>query len=94
MYCQYVFCLFKKNLCYNFFEVGTIMKIKASEYTPGEVLKFVRQATDLTQKEFAKTINKSEHWCQSNELGRSNYYFKDLLKLAKEHNFEIYIIKK
>ena len=70
------------------------MKIKATDYTPDEILRFIRQSTDLTQKEFAKTINKSEHWCQSNELGRSNYYFKDLLKIAKKHNIDIYIEKK
>ena len=70
------------------------MKIKASDYKPEEILRFIRQSTDLTQKEFAETINKSEHWCQSNELGRTNYYFKDLLELAKKHGFEIFIIKK
>ncbi len=70
------------------------MKIKANEYTPDEILRFIRQSTDLTQKEFAKSINKSEHWCQSNELGRSNYYFKDLLKIAKKHNIDIFIEKK
>ena len=69
------------------------MKIKANDYTPDEILRFVRQATDLNQKEFAQTINKTKHWCQSNELGRSNYYFKDLLELAKKNDFEIYIIK-
>ena len=70
------------------------MKIKASDYKLEEILRFIRQSTDLTQKEFAETINKSEHWCQSNELGRTNYYFKDLLELAKKHGFEIFIIKK
>ncbi len=70
------------------------MKIKANDYKPDEILRFMRQSTDLSQKEFAKKINKSEHWCQSNELGRSNYYFKDLLELAKKYNFEIFIIKK
>ncbi len=69
------------------------MKIKANDYTPDEILRFVRQATDLNQKEFAQTINKTKHWCQSNELVRSNYYFKDLLELAKKNDFEIYIIK-
>lgn len=51
----------------------------------------MRQATNLTQKEFAKSINKSEDWCQSNELGRSDFYFKDFLELAKKHNFNINI---
>ena len=67
------------------------MKIKANDYSPNEILKFMRQATNLTQKEFAKSINKSEDWCQSNELGRSDFYFKDFLELAKKHNFNINI---
>lgn len=70
------------------------MKIKANDYKASEILHFIRQATDLSQEEFAKNINKSKHWCQSNELGRTNYYFKDLLDLANKYNFEIYIIKK
>lgn len=70
------------------------MEFKANNYSPKDILKFIRQSTDLTQKEFAKMINKSEDWCQSNELGRSNYYFKDLLELANKNNIEIYIVKK
>ena len=70
------------------------MKIKANDYSPNEILKFMRQATNLTQKEFAKSINKSADWCQSNELGRSDFYFKDFLELAKIHNFNINIEEK
>ena len=70
------------------------MELKCNDYNPNDILKFMRQATDLTQKEFAKTINKSKDWCQSNELGRSNYLFKDLLELANKNNFEIIIKKK
>ena len=36
------------------------MEIKANKYRPNEILKFIRQNTNLTQKEFAKRINKSE----------------------------------
>ena len=70
------------------------MEIKANDYDPKDIFKFMRQATDLTQKDFAKTINKSKDWCQSNELGRTNYLFKDLLELANKNNFEIIIRKK
>lgn len=70
------------------------MEIKANDYEPKDILKFMRQATNLTQKEFARTINKSKDWCQSNELGRSNYLFKDLIELAHKNNFEIIIKQK
>ncbi len=70
------------------------MIIKADTYEANEVLKFIRQNTNLTQEEFAKKLNKSKAWQQSNELGRSNYYFKDLQKMAKIYNFEIIIKEK
>ena len=70
------------------------MELKANNYSASDILKFMRQATDLTQKEFAKTIHKSKDWCQSNELGRSNYLFKDLLELANQNGFDIVIKKK
>ena len=70
------------------------MKIKANDYKPNEILYFIRQSTGKTQQEFAQTINKSKDWEQSNELGRSNFLFKDLLELAKIHNIEIIIQEK
>ncbi len=70
------------------------MEFKANNYKPNEILRFMREATNLTQEEFAKRINKSKDWQQSNEYGRSNYYFKDLMALANEYGFEIKIIKK
>ena len=70
------------------------MEFKANNYKPNEILRFMREATNLTQEEFAKRINKSKDWQQSNEYGRSNYYFKDLMSLANEFGFEIKIIKK
>ena len=44
------------------------MEIKANKYKANEVLKFIRQNTNLTQKEFAKRINKSEDWQYSNQV--------------------------
>lgn len=70
------------------------MEFRANNYKPNEILRFMREATNLTQEEFAKRINKSKDWQQSNEYGRTNYYFKDLIALANEFNFEIKIIKK
>lgn len=70
------------------------MQINANNYKPNDIMKFMRQSTNLTQEEFAKNIGKSKAWQQSNELGRSNYFFKDLLKIAKIYNFEIIIKRK
>ena len=67
------------------------MELNTKGYKPEEVLRFIRQNTGLTQKEFANKIGKSEFWEQSNEIGRANYYFKDLIKIAKIFNLEIII---
>lgn len=70
--------------------VGT-MEIKANKYKANEVLKFIRQNTNLTQKEFAKRINKSEDWQYSNESGRSRYFFSDIIEIANKYDLEIII---
>lgn len=70
------------------------MDFKANDYEPGEVLRFIRQSTGKTQKEFGKDIKKSKDWVQSNELGRSDYKFKDLLELAKINKIEIRVSSK
>ena len=70
------------------------MEIKANKYKPNEILKFIRQNTNLTQKEFAKRINKSEDWQYSNEAGRSRYFFNDIIEIANTYNLEIIIENK
>ena len=45
------------------------MEIKANNYEPNDILKFMRQATDLTQKDFAKSINKSKVDWQERAVG-------------------------
>lgn len=67
------------------------MKINANNYKANEILKFIRQNSNLTQKDFAKSINKSEDWQYSNECGRSRYFFSDLLEIAEKYNLEIII---
>lgn len=70
------------------------MYIKANDYKPKEIYKFIRQSTNKKHKEFAEDIGKSEDWSKSNESGRNSYKFKDILELAKINNIEILIIKK
>lgn len=67
------------------------MEINATKYTSGEVLKFIRENTNLTQKEFARRIKRSEDWQYSNEKGRTRFYFNDLMQIAKVYDLEIII---
>lgn len=70
------------------------MKIKANDYEPKDIMKIMREWTELTQKEFGKSIGKAERTIQGLELGETGYSIKTLLKIAKVHNLEITIEKK
>ena len=70
------------------------MEIKATKYKGKDILKFIRQNTNMTQMDFAKTINKTRDWQASNETGRSRYFVDDLIEIAKVHNLEIIIKEK
>ncbi len=70
------------------------MEINANKYEPKDIIKIIRDSTNLTQKEFGKLVNKSSEWVKANEAGKTNYYFKDLLELAKKCDIEITIKQK
>ena len=67
------------------------MEIKANKYKGKDILKFIRQNSNMTQKEFAESINKTRDWQASNEIGRSRYFIDDLIEIANIHNLEIII---
>ena len=68
------------------------MILNTDKYQQNEILKFMREATNLSQQEFAKSIGKSKDWVRKNEYGLTNYYFKDLLyNTPPESQLEIYL---
>lgn len=67
------------------------MEIKANKHKGKDILKFIRENCDLTQKEFAESINKTRDWQASNETGRSRIFLDDLIKIANKYNLEIII---
>jgi DNA-binding transcriptional regulator YiaG len=69
------------------------MKIKANDYNASEIIKIIREWTELTQKQFGETIHRSRHTVQSMELGRSGIYLDTLLEIADKHGLEITIEK-
>ena len=70
------------------------MKLSATKYQPGEVIKIIREWTELTQSEFAKSVNISESTIKNYEQNRRNYTFKTLVEICKLHDLEITIEKK
>lgn len=69
------------------------MKIVANNYSPNEIIRIIREWTELTQKEFGKTIHRSEKGIQAFELGTRNYSMKTLIQIANTHGLKITIEK-
>lgn len=70
------------------------MRIVANDYEPKDIIKIIREWTELTQKEFGKSINRSLRGIQDYEAGRRCYNINTLLDIAKKHNIKIIIEKK
>ena len=69
------------------------MKIIANEYEAKDVVKFIREWTDLNQKDFGKTINRSRDSINNIENGRNRMYLNDFLNMCNTHNIKIIIEK-
>lgn len=70
------------------------MKIIANNYMPKEIMKIIREWTELTQENFGKTINRSKDTVQSYELGRNKITLDKFMEVAKKHNLIVTIEKK
>ena len=70
------------------------MKIIANDCEPKEIIRVIREWSELTQKEFGKTIHRSEKGIQAFELGTRNYDMRTLIQIAKVHGLKITIEKK
>lgn len=70
------------------------MQLKANDYKPKEIVKFIREWTDLTQNDFAKSINRSRKTIEGYEYGTVNVSLATFLKMCKEHNIEVIVRKK
>lgn len=70
------------------------MKIIANNYEANDIIKIIREWTGLTQKDFAKSINRTRDGIQKIETGKRGYNINTLLYIAKKHNLKITIEKK
>lgn len=69
------------------------MKFTANEYTPQEICKILREWTELTQKDFGKTINRSERSIRTLENGERHLTVQTLLNIANTHGIKVIIEK-
>ena len=70
------------------------MKVIANNHEPKNIIKFIRQATNLTQKDFGEKIGKCRNTVQSYELGRIKMSFNDFIDICNQFNFKITIEEK
>lgn len=70
------------------------MKMIVNNYEPKDIIKIIREWTELTQKDFGKSINRSLRGIQDYEAGRRCYNINTLLDIAEKHNLTITIEKK
>lgn len=64
-------------------------KIDLTKYSPEQTIKIIREWSELTQKEFGKTVGVNEERISNYERGKSRYTFEFLLKVAKKHDIKI-----
>lgn len=65
------------------------MRVNLKEYGKGNFMKFIRESTGLTQKEFGELINRSERTIQEYESGSINFTSDVLEEITKKTNINI-----
>ena len=70
------------------------LKVNIKDYSKGEIIKFIRQWTGLTQEEFAKAMGKSKRTIEQYEAGTINYKIDFFYKLIKVFNIDIIFEKR
>jgi len=70
------------------------MRMRANDYEPKEIIKIIREWTELTQNDFAKSIRRSRKTIEGYEYGKINVNLTVLLKICRAHDIEIIIQKK
>ena len=69
------------------------MQFDLNDYTKGDIIKIIREWTELTQSEFGKRIGKSKASIQDYELNKTNYGIDIVKKIVEEFDLTITIKK-
>lgn len=70
------------------------MKINATDYQAKDVIRIIREWTELNQKEFGVLLKRSRDSINNIENGRNRMYFNDFLDMCKNFNIKVTIEKK
>lgn len=70
------------------------MKIIVNDYEEKDIMKMLRESTNLKQKDFGESIGLSRVAVQSYERGIRNFSFKTFMKICKKHGYVVTVEKK
>lgn len=69
------------------------MKFQATDYSPEDICRMLREWVNMTQEEFGKTINRRGRSVRMLESGESHLTVETLLNIAKTHGIKITVEK-
>lgn len=69
------------------------MKFLANDYEPKDICRMLREATNLTQKDFGKSVHRTDRSIRMLESGETHLTVETLLEMAKTHKFKVIIEK-
>lgn len=70
------------------------MKFIANKYEPKDIIKIIREWTELSQKEFGKNLNRSRDSINNIENGRNRIFLNDFIDMCKYYKVKITLEKK
>lgn len=70
------------------------MRINATDYKAKDIIKIIREWTELNQKNFGITLKRSRDSINNIENGRNRMYLDDFLEMCKIHNIKITLERK
>lgn len=73
---------------------GDGMKFHLDDYEVKDVMRILREWSDLDREQFGKSIGKSAKTIKSYENGERNYTVQLLKKIAKQYNVDIIFEKR
>lgn len=70
------------------------MQMKANDYEFQDIVKMIREWSELTQKDFAKKVNMEYGTITKYESGQRKGSFTAFINICKKNNIEIILKKK
>lgn len=70
------------------------MKIKANEYQAKDIVRIIREWSELNQKDFGQTLKRSRDSINNIENGRNRMFLNDFIDMCNKHNVKIILERK